>query len=334
MPIRYVSWTLHEAERHYAPFEKLAYSYITYPEGYDDTSTRLIKVITDQPIKQILNKPKVLGKLAKYAMELGAYNITYIPRTAIKGQILVDFINKILAGTQYVEMNGQFVERNKAMVKYLAKAKKQAALFKKFSIKNIPRNQNQKVDVLSKLASIAFNHLTKEILVEVLNSKSIDVQEVIMIVEEEEDNWMTPIIKCLEEGVSLTDKNEARTLRMKIGQSAAKELHNKEGAGRGVRDACESKAYQMMLKTSNRETPFSLTYGIKDVISAEIGIPTYQTIPFNESQNEEEMRLNMDLSQERRETAAIRKAKYKKKVEQYYNKRVCPMSFKVGDFVC
>ncbi|GJS75916.1 reverse transcriptase domain-containing protein [Tanacetum coccineum] len=49
--------------------------------------------------------------------------------------------------------------------------------------------------------------------------------------------------------------------------------------------------------------------------------------------NEEEMRLNLDLSQERRETEAIREAKYKKKVETYYNKRVCPMSFKVGDFV-
>ncbi|GKD39940.1 hypothetical protein Tco_1260147, partial [Tanacetum coccineum] len=45
------------------------------------------------------------------------------------------------------------------------------------------------------------------------------------------------------------------------------------------------------------------------------------------------MRLNLDLIQERRETAAIREAKYKKKVEQYYNKRVRPVSFKVGDFV-
>ncbi|GJZ11851.1 reverse transcriptase domain-containing protein [Tanacetum coccineum] len=43
-------------------------------------------VITDQPIKQILNKPEVSGKLAKYAVELGAYNIAYIPRTAVKGQ--------------------------------------------------------------------------------------------------------------------------------------------------------------------------------------------------------------------------------------------------------
>ncbi|GJV64288.1 reverse transcriptase domain-containing protein [Tanacetum coccineum] len=92
-------------------------------------------------------------------------------------------------------------------------------------------------------------------------------------------------------------------------------------------------AHRTMLKTSNGETPFSLTYGSEAVIPAEIGMPTYRTIHFNEAQNEEEMRLNLDLTQERREAAAIREAKYKKKVEQYYNKRVRPMAFKVGDFV-
>nr|GEX70027.1 reverse transcriptase domain-containing protein [Tanacetum cinerariifolium] len=92
-------------------------------------------------------------------------------------------------------------------------------------------------------------------------------------------------------------------------------------------------AHRTMLKTSNGETPFSLTYGSEVVILAEIKMPTYRTIHFNESQNEEEMRLNLDLSQGRRETTAIREAKYKKKVEQYHNKRVRPMSFKVGDFV-
>ncbi|GJT09139.1 reverse transcriptase domain-containing protein [Tanacetum coccineum] len=92
-------------------------------------------------------------------------------------------------------------------------------------------------------------------------------------------------------------------------------------------------AHRTMLKTSNSKTPFSLTYGSEAVIPAEIGMPTYKTIQVNEVQNEEEMRLNLDLIQERRETAAIREAKYKKKVEQYYNKRVCPVSFRVGDFV-
>ncbi|GKF52968.1 reverse transcriptase domain-containing protein [Tanacetum coccineum] len=109
------------------------------------------------------------------------------------------------------------------MEKYLAKAKEHAALFKIFLIENIPQNWNQKADVLSKLASIAFNHLTKEVLVEVLNTKSMDSQEVSTIVKEEEDNWMTPIIKCLEEGVWLTNENDTRTLRMRISQYVMEE---------------------------------------------------------------------------------------------------------------
>ncbi|GKA52420.1 hypothetical protein Tco_0745735 [Tanacetum coccineum] len=88
-----------------------------------------------------------------------------------------------------------------------------------------------------------------------------------------------------------------------------------------------------MLKTSNGETPFSLTYGSEVVIPTEIGMPTYRTIQFNEAQNEEEIRLDQDLIQERREIAAIRETKYKKKVEHYYNKRVYLVSFRVGDFV-
>ena len=90
--------------------------------------------------------------------------------------------------------------------------------FKRFRIRNIPRTQNQKANVLSKLAYVAFNHLTKEILVEVLEKPSTEEKGVKAIVEEEEDNWMTPIIRCLEEGVWPEDPAEARSLRMKIPQ--------------------------------------------------------------------------------------------------------------------
>ena len=92
-------------------------------------------------------------------------------------------------------------------------------------------------------------------------------------------------------------------------------------------------AFRTMLKTSNGETPFSLTYGSEAVIPAEIGMPTHQTMLYNPEDSEEQQRLNLDLLQERREMAAIREAKYKAKIEQYYNRRVKPMAFKVGDFV-
>ena len=53
-----------------------------------------IEVPTEHPIKQILHKPEVLGRLIKWAIELSEFNIRYKPRTAIKGQVLADFIMK------------------------------------------------------------------------------------------------------------------------------------------------------------------------------------------------------------------------------------------------
>ncbi|GJX39250.1 reverse transcriptase domain-containing protein [Tanacetum coccineum] len=92
-------------------------------------------------------------------------------------------------------------------------------------------------------------------------------------------------------------------------------------------------AHRTSIKTSNGETPFSLTYGSESVIPAEIGMPTYRTMMIREELNEEEIRLNLDLLTERRELAAIQEAKYKIKLEQYYNKKVHLTSFKPGEFV-
>ena len=101
LPIHYVSRKLQEAERNYSPIEKLALSLL-------HSSRRLrryfeahpIRVITDQPVKLILNKTEVSGRLLKYAIELGAYDITYMPRNALKGQVLAYFISEISLGTK------------------------------------------------------------------------------------------------------------------------------------------------------------------------------------------------------------------------------------------
>nr|GEW76781.1 reverse transcriptase domain-containing protein [Tanacetum cinerariifolium] len=92
-------------------------------------------------------------------------------------------------------------------------------------------------------------------------------------------------------------------------------------------------SHRTSIKTSNGETPFSLTYGSEVVIPAEICMPTYRTMMIREGLNKEEIRLNLDLLTERRELAAIQEAKYKKKLEQYYNKKVYLTIFKPREFV-
>ncbi|XP_035838197.1 uncharacterized protein LOC110901424 [Helianthus annuus] len=92
-------------------------------------------------------------------------------------------------------------------------------------------------------------------------------------------------------------------------------------------------AYRTMPKTSTGETPFSLVYGSEAVIPAEIGLPSPRMIAMEKQNNEQERRLDLDLLEERRENAAITEARYKSKLEKYYNARVRVCTFVPGDFV-
>nr|GEX43643.1 reverse transcriptase domain-containing protein [Tanacetum cinerariifolium] len=309
--VQYVSRTLNEAERNYAPMEKLALSLIHMTRRLRRYfEAHLVKVTTDQPIKNILNNMKTSEKLAKYDVDLGAYNIMFIPRNTVKGQVLAYFLSDAPEGTKedlYFRMpeaeyeallSGLRIARRMnisnievkvdsklvasqinrtyeaSMIKYLAKAREYVSRFESFSIKNIPRNMNQKADVLSKLAYVAFNHLTKE---------------ANRLVERENRSLM--------EGI-----------KTRLGKEKTKwvdELPNVLWA------------HRTSIKQSNRETPFSLTYGSEAVIPVEIGILTYRTLMIREGYNEEEMRFNLDLLQERKEAATIMKAKYKTKMDQY-----------------
>nr|GEV04787.1 hypothetical protein [Tanacetum cinerariifolium] len=444
--------TLNEAERNYAPIEKLALSLIHMTQrSRRYFEAHMITVTTDQPIKNILINTETSRKLAKYVVDLGAYNIMFIPRNVVKGassgrfpfggiegpkedlyfwmleatvekdevkrpngieytyalrltffstnneaeyeallaelriswqmnisKIDVKVDSKLVAS----QINRTYKANKDSMIKYLAKAREYVSRFKSFLIENIPKNMNQKADVLSKLASMAFNHLTKEVLVEILNERSIENQEVHTIVEEEGNNWMTLIIQILEEGTVLFKKGYLVPMLRCVGPLQAnyviREIHMgsydmhvgpravvrkvirqgyywstmHEDAKKEVENVTHAKymlrfglprvividngaqlAHRTSIKQSNKEIPFSLTYGSEAVIPAEIGIPTYRTLMIREGYNEEQMRLNLDLLQEKREVTAIREAKYKTKMEQYYNRKVRLAGFRPRDFV-
>ena len=92
-------------------------------------------------------------------------------------------------------------------------------------------------------------------------------------------------------------------------------------------------AHRTMIKSSNGDTPFSLTYRTEAVIPVEIGMPSLRCALFDPITNDEALRINLDLAEEKREVAAIEEAKSKAKMEKYYNAKVRGTSFKPGDFV-
>lgn len=92
-PIYFVSKALKNTETNYTAIEKLVLALVFAAKRLRRYfQAHPIVVITDQPIKQVISKPDASGRLQKWSVLLIEHNISYRPRTAIKGQILADFI--------------------------------------------------------------------------------------------------------------------------------------------------------------------------------------------------------------------------------------------------
>ncbi|GFS37978.1 hypothetical protein Acr_00g0055000 [Actinidia rufa] len=92
-------------------------------------------------------------------------------------------------------------------------------------------------------------------------------------------------------------------------------------------------AYHTTSRIPTGKTPYSMVFGTESVILVEIGMPSFRTSKFDNESNEAELRLNLDLLEERREKAELRQAAYKCQVAKYYNQRVKHRSFLPGNLV-
>ncbi|GJU52633.1 reverse transcriptase domain-containing protein [Tanacetum coccineum] len=113
------------------------------------------------------------------------------------------------------QVNGTYVAKETDMIKYLEKVKALASTFWAFLIKQVPRSKNKKADALSKMASTSFAHLSKHVLVEELKEKSMNESEVLAVVEEEGDSWMTPIHEYLTDETLPAKRKKARAIKRK-----------------------------------------------------------------------------------------------------------------------
>ena len=92
-PVYYCSRALRGAEERYPRMEKLILALVTAARKLRPYFQALtIEVPTEYPMKQVLHKPETSGRLMKWAIELSEFDISYRPKTAIKGQVLADFV--------------------------------------------------------------------------------------------------------------------------------------------------------------------------------------------------------------------------------------------------
>ncbi|XP_077232281.1 uncharacterized protein LOC143868183 [Tasmannia lanceolata] len=59
-----------------------------------------VVVLTDQPLRKILQKPDTSGRLINWAVELRKFDIQVRPHPIIKSQVLADFVVECMAPTE------------------------------------------------------------------------------------------------------------------------------------------------------------------------------------------------------------------------------------------
>ncbi|GJS44375.1 reverse transcriptase domain-containing protein [Tanacetum coccineum] len=460
MPVYFVRRALQGLEINYTSMEKLVLALVHASKRLKRYfQARTIIVIMDQPIKQILSRPEVAGRLQKWSIELGKYDIQYRPRTLVKGQILADFIVErpedvpldtpteaeeelldpwtlFMDGSSCVDGSGagliltnpkgaefmyalwfRFDATNneaeyEALIDGLKIAEQMGVKISKqmwtlhacwnkiHSSKGhtdrilwqtmhvdakklirtcqdcqvhrpVPRNPQQKLTPIMsswsfykwgiyivgpfpkgpekvKFLIVAMDYFT--IWIEAKSVTTITGNQVKKFV------WDNIVCMFGLSGEIISDnekqfrdnpfKDWCEKLCIRQCFASVKHPQANRNLGERIKARLDERskdwieelshvlwAHCTMIKSSNGDTPFLLTYGTEVVIPAEIGMPTIRKTKVNIVQNDEAMEINLDLLEERREQAAIRKAKSNAKMEKYYNSNVRNTIFKPEDLV-
>ena len=90
-----MSKSLHEANARYLPLEKaiLAVVHVTSKVPHYFQSHTVV-VLSQLPLKSLLWSVGYTGRIAKWDTILGAFDIKYMPRTFVKGQVLADLVTE------------------------------------------------------------------------------------------------------------------------------------------------------------------------------------------------------------------------------------------------
>ncbi|GKA64009.1 reverse transcriptase domain-containing protein [Tanacetum coccineum] len=275
-------------------------------------------------------------KSAEIEYQAEEYDIQYMPRTSVKGQILADFIVEHGFGAGLILTNPEREEFTYALRFRFDATNNEAEyealiaslrIAEQIGIKNLQANVDSRLvanqvngsyiekesgmmQYLEKMKTLASSPSGRA-----QQKKSINETEVLVVVEEEGDTWMTLIYEYLTEETLPTEKEKARVVRRK-----SRRMHagTRFVVAKAIRTGyywptMHADARKMIrecqdCQSNNGDTPFLLTYGMEAVILAEIGMPTLRTAKIDMVQNDEALEINLDLLKERKEQAAKEQA--------------------------
>jgi len=103
-PIYFVNKVLQGPEVRYWAIEKAALAVVFSARRlhhYFQSFT--VIVMTNLPIRNVLQKPDVAGRMVRWEVELSEFDVQYEPRGLIKGQVYTDFVVELSPTTTHQE---------------------------------------------------------------------------------------------------------------------------------------------------------------------------------------------------------------------------------------
>ncbi|XP_076926282.1 uncharacterized protein LOC143589397 [Bidens hawaiensis] len=112
------------------------------------------------------------------------------------------------------QVSGTYEAKTDVMASNMSQAKNLMQQFTSCKVVHIKRSENRPADALSKLASTSFEHMGRDIKIEVLDAPSVP-QHQVLVIQTEAMSWIEPIQTYLSSGILSEDKTEARKIRHK-----------------------------------------------------------------------------------------------------------------------
>ena len=92
-PVYFISEVFSASKQRYPHYQKLAYGvFYAARKLRNYFQEHSVTVVSKAPLGNIINNVDATGRVAKWGIELAAFDITYKPRNTIKSQALADFV--------------------------------------------------------------------------------------------------------------------------------------------------------------------------------------------------------------------------------------------------